>query len=188
MPFSLHWLRSDTPMASSESWRAQVASLRFGSQCEHHMLPFFGEARVLFVTAPAAAQLVPGTLEALLDVCSHRLQIQERLTQELASAVHAATGAPGPCPSSASLSPARLALRSCACLCFRCCACDIVCGALAGAAATLVVCEAVHMCMVARGVEKHASSTVTCATRGACSADGELRAELLQLLNSASFC
>jgi len=62
-----------------------------------------------------------------------------------------------------------------------------VCGALAGAAATLVVCEAVHMCMVARGVEKHASSTVTCATRGACSADGELRAELLQMLNSASF-
>lgn len=76
-----------------------MASLRFASQCEHHMLPFFGEARVLFVTAPAAAQLVPGTLEALLDACSHRLQIQERLTQELASAVHAATGAPVPCSS-----------------------------------------------------------------------------------------
>ena len=59
---------------------------------------------------------------------------------------------------------------------------------LAGAVATLVVCEAVHMCMVARGVEKHASSTVTCAARGACKADGELRSELLKILNSASFC
>ena len=43
------------------------------------------------------------------------------------------------------------------------------------------------MCMVARGVEKHASSTVTCAARGACEADGELRTELLQILNSAFF-
>lgn len=57
-----------------------------------------------------------------------------------------------------------------------------------GAVATLVVCEAVHMCMVARGVEKHASSTVTCAARGACKANGELRTDLLKILNSASFC
>ena len=62
------------------------------------------------------------------------------------------------------------------------------CRASPGAVATLVVCEAVHMCMVARGVEKHASSTVTCAARGACKANGELRTDLLKILNSASFC
>lgn len=62
------------------------------------------------------------------------------------------------------------------------------CRASSGAVATLVVCEAVHMCMVARGVEKHASSTVTCAARGACKANGELRTDLLKILNSTTFC
>ena len=71
----------------------QLASLRFASQCEHHMLPFFGEARVLVVMEVSAPPLAPGTLEALLDTCSRRLQIQERLTQELVGAVHALTGA-----------------------------------------------------------------------------------------------
>ena len=59
------------------------------------MLPFFGEARFVFVTDPSAAPLAPSTLEALLDTCSRRLQIQERLTQELVSAAHAVTGASG---------------------------------------------------------------------------------------------
>ena len=59
------------------------------------MLPFFGEARFVFVTDPSAAPLAPSMLEALLDTCSRRLQIQERLTQELVSAAHAVTGASG---------------------------------------------------------------------------------------------
>ena len=71
----------------------QLASLRFASQCEHHMLPFFGEARVLIVMQLSAPPLAPGTLEALLNTSSQRLQIQERLTQELVSAVHSLTGA-----------------------------------------------------------------------------------------------
>lgn len=73
--------------------RVQLASLRFASQCEHHMLPFFGEARVLFVMELGAPALAPGTLEALLDTYSRQLQIQERLTQELVGAVHSLTGA-----------------------------------------------------------------------------------------------
>ncbi len=39
--------------------------------------------------------------------------------------------------------------------------------AAAGAAGVLVVVEGLHLCMVARGVEKHASSTTTVAARGA---------------------
>ena len=46
----------------------------------------------------------------------------------------------------------------------------------------LVVCEASHMCMVARGVEKHASSTLTTAARGAAQQDALVRSEMLMRL------
>ena len=42
-----------------------------------------------------------------------------------------------------------------------------------------MVCEASHMCMVARGVEKHASSTLTTAARGGAQQDALLRSEML---------
>lgn len=51
--------------------------------------------------------------------------------------------------------------------------------ALAGARGVLVVVEALHMCMVARGVEKHASSTTTVAARGSLVEDGAARSQLL---------
>lgn len=51
--------------------------------------------------------------------------------------------------------------------------------ALAGARGVLVVVEALHMCMVARGVEKHASSTTTVAARGSLAEDGAARSQLL---------
>ena len=52
----------------------------------------------------------------------------------------------------------------------------------AGGAGALVACEASHMCMVARGVEKHASSTITTAARGAYLQHTALRSETLQHL------
>jgi len=50
---------------------------------------------------------------------------------------------------------------------------------LAGARGVLVVVEALHMCMIARGVEKHASSTTTVAARGSLAQDGAARSQLL---------
>ena len=97
----------------------QLASLRFASQCEHHMLPFFGEARVLIVMEVNAPPLAPGTLEALLDTCSRRLQIQERLTQELVGVVHSLAGA---VPSSSACTAGRCkwsmsaSQQACACM------------------------------------------------------------------------
>lgn len=44
-----------------------------------------------------------------------------------------------------------------------------------GAAAVVVVVDATHMCMVARGVENHAGRTATLAARGAAAADAALR-------------
>ncbi len=43
---------------------------------------------------------------------------------------------------------------------------DAAAALLGPGAGVLVVCEAAHMCMVARGVEEHASSTTTTAARG----------------------
>ena len=53
---------------------------------------------------------------------------------------------------------------------------------LTGGHGALVACEASHMCMVARGVEKHASSTITTAARGAYLQHSALRAKTLQHL------
>ena len=53
--------------------------------------------------------------------------------------------------------------------------------------AVLVMCSAAHMCMVARGVEKHAAETMTTAARGWLEGDGISRAAWLeQLLESLS--
>ena len=46
----------------------------------------------------------------------------------------------------------------------------------------LLVCKAAHMCMVARGVEQHASTTVTCASYGELKQNHLLRARALQCL------
>ena len=48
-----------------------------------------------------------------------------------------------------------------------------------GAAGVLVVVEARHLCMVARGVEKHAAGTTTIACRGTLVGDSATRAELM---------
>ena len=49
-----------------------------------------------------------------------------------------------------------------------------------------MLCEASHMCMVARGVEKHASSTVTTAARGGAQQCAALRSEMLLRLTSGA--
>ena len=54
---------------------------------------------------------------------------------------------------------------------------------LSGGVGAMVVCRASHMCMVARGIEKHASSTVTTAARGRFAEDASMRTELLTRLS-----
>ena len=51
-----------------------------------------------------------------------------------------------------------------------------------GARSVLVVVESAHMCMVARGVEKHASTTLTTAARGGWACSPAVRAEVLSRL------
>ena len=62
-----------------------VRDLPFTSLCEHHMLPFTGRATIAYVPGERVVGL--SKLARLLDCYSRRLQVQERLTNEIAAAI-----------------------------------------------------------------------------------------------------
>ena len=62
-----------------------VNGLVFYSICEHHLLPFFGEARLGYVPNGKIAGI--SKLARALEVAAHRPQVQERLTAEVADAI-----------------------------------------------------------------------------------------------------
>jgi len=59
-----------------------VRDIPFYSMCEHHMLPFFGSATVSYI--PQASYLGLSKLARAVDYYSRQLQVQERLTTEVA--------------------------------------------------------------------------------------------------------
>jgi GTP cyclohydrolase IA len=59
-----------------------VRDIEFFSMCEHHMLPFFGKIHVAYL--PDKKVIGLSKLPRIVDVFARRLQIQERLTQEVA--------------------------------------------------------------------------------------------------------
>src|SRR5690242_3946986 len=62
-----------------------VRDIEFFSMCEHHMLPFFGKIHVAYL--PDKKVIGLSKLLRIVDVFARRLQIQERLTQEVAETV-----------------------------------------------------------------------------------------------------
>lgn len=63
-----------------------VGHIPFWSLCEHHLAPFFGHAYVGYLPASHKPKIVGlSKLSRLVDVFAHRLQVQERMTAEIAN-------------------------------------------------------------------------------------------------------
>ncbi len=75
---------------TEESDLVVVAGIRFYSLCEHHLLPFFGVAHVAYL--PRGRVIGLSKLVRIVRRFASRLQIQERMTQQIAEEVERATG------------------------------------------------------------------------------------------------
>jgi len=63
-----------------------VRDIEFFSMCEHHLLPFFGKIHVAYI--PRSRVIGLSKIPRIVDVFARRLQIQERLTQEVAQTIN----------------------------------------------------------------------------------------------------
>jgi GTP cyclohydrolase I len=120
-----------------------VRDLHFRSICEHHLLPFTGVAHLAYL--PGSRIVGLGRLARVMDILAARPQLQERLGEEVASAMDEG------------LSPRGV----------------------------LVILDARHSCVMARGPRQVDSSTVTIASRGALSNPAD-RAEAMGLISAGS--
>lgn len=62
-----------------------VKNIDLFSMCEHHMLPFYGKAHVAYI--PSGKVLGLSKIPRVVEVFARRLQVQERLTEQIASAL-----------------------------------------------------------------------------------------------------
>ncbi|WP_370245684.1 GTP cyclohydrolase I FolE [Acidipila sp. EB88] len=70
-----------------------VRDIEMYSLCEHHMLPFFGKVHIAYI--PQGKVVGLSKLPRLVNVFARRLQVQERMTRQIAEAVEEAIGPMG---------------------------------------------------------------------------------------------
>jgi GTP cyclohydrolase I len=63
-----------------------VRDIEFFSMCEHHMLPFFGKAHVAYI--PTGKVIGLSKIPRIVDMFARRLQLQERITHQVANALN----------------------------------------------------------------------------------------------------
>ncbi len=117
-----------------------VKDIAFYSLCEHHLLPFFGRVHVAYV--PDSHLVGLSKLPRVVEIFAKRLQVQERLTMQIAETLDEV------------LRPKGIA----------------------------VVVEAIHLCMMMRGVEQQNSFAITSSLRGEFERDPKTRAEFMELI------
>lgn len=70
-----------------------VKDIEFYSQCEHHMLPFFGKVHIAYIPNNKIVGL--SKLPRVVDIFARRLQVQERLTHEILDCIQEALNPQG---------------------------------------------------------------------------------------------
>lgn len=90
---SLEVVANDAIFPSDNPELVLVQNIEFYSLCEHHLLPFYGVAHVGYL--PNGKVLGLSKVARIVDMYARRLQIQENLTKEIATAIETLTGCRG---------------------------------------------------------------------------------------------
>jgi GTP cyclohydrolase I len=77
----------EVTFAAEHDEMVMVRDIPFASLCEHHMVPFLGRAHVAYIPAEDGRITGLSKLARLVDGYARRLQVQERMTTEIADAI-----------------------------------------------------------------------------------------------------